>query len=321
MNIYTDNFLFFSDRTINIFGLGTVIGKKYKAASILTGRGCPYNCHFCSKSFSGFRFRSINNLIEELNYLKENYNINAVHFSDELAVWNRERTLELIQKIKPLNLLWDCQGRANTVDYDLLKKMKGAGCVGIGFGIESGSNEILKRMNKKITVEQSERAMKAALRAGLMVKVQMMIGYPGETRETVMQTVDLMKRCHSYGRRLAITTPLPGSQLYDDCKSQGFIKNEAEYLEKLIVGYGGDTILVNFTNMSDEELVELKREAEQMMVANYVKYLLWHPIKLLEALLPILKDYVEFFFLYLKNQEIRKKTHRFIKKRILNVLS
>lgn len=314
MSIYTDNFLFHSDRSINKFGLGT-IGKKYKAVAVLTGRGCPYSCNFCSKSFMGFRFRSVDNIIEEIKYLKDNYNVDAIHFADELAVWQKKRTRELIRKIKPLNVLWDCQARVNTVDYELLKEMKSAGCIGIGFGVESGSNDILKRMDKRITAEESEASIKAAMQVGLTIKIQLMLGYPGETRATAMKTVELMKRCCTYGRRMAIVIALPGSQLYVDAFKQGLIKNEVEYLEKIMMGYGGaGPIAINFTDMNDEELLALKNEAEKMMSRNYMKYLLQHPVKLTGIFIPIIIDAVRLPFFYISNSLVRQKTHQYLKK-------
>jgi len=161
---------------------------KIKTASIICGRGCPFDCNYCSRVFRGLRLRSVNNIIDEIVYLKEKYYIEGVFFCDENLTVKRERIYELCDKIRPLNLKWNCQGRVNNVDLDLLRQMKASGCTAVGYGIESGSQKILNNMNKMATVEQAELAIKNTVRAGLYPIIQLMFGYPGETRETLKET-------------------------------------------------------------------------------------------------------------------------------------
>lgn len=238
-----------------------------KTASIITGRGCPYSCNFCSKIFKGVRFRSVDNVIEEIRELKQRYGVRGIVFQDDLITVNKERLYELCQKIKPLNLKWQVEGgRVNLIDLDLLRAMKEAGCVAIGYGIESGSQVILDNMNKKITVEQAERVLNDTVRVGMRPIVFLMYGYIGETRQTVEETVRFIQRVPVSGPVfMAPTTPLPGTKLYDHALERGLIGDEEEYLERLRDGFAGfeGAPLVNLTQFTEEEFSQLKRDAER----------------------------------------------------------
>jgi anaerobic magnesium-protoporphyrin IX monomethyl ester cyclase len=276
MDIYTKTKFYVHDPSTKIFKRRL----SFKTMGVLAGRGCPYNCRFCSKSFEGLRLRSVDSIIEEIKYLKENYGIEGIHFIDELLVVNRKRALELLHKLSTLKLKWDGQARVNTVDYDLLVEMKKAGCVAIGLGIESGSNEILRNMNKRITAEQSEQVLKDARKAGLHVKVQLVLAYPGENEKTIFETVDLFKRAKHPGRRFSLLLPLPGSAVYDEALKRGFIKDEEEYLTQICDGYGASRypVFINFTQLTTGEIYRLKRKAEKAMEKNYRRHLIKDPL-------------------------------------------
>lgn len=276
MDIYTKTKFYIHDPTTKIFKRRLTL----KTIGILTGRGCPYNCNFCSKSFEGLRLKSVDCIINEIKYLQKEYGVEGIHFIDELFVINKKRAYELAQRLGPLNIKWDAQGRVNTVDYDLLYEMKKAGCVAIGFGIESGSNKILKNMNKCITVEQSAQAMEDAKKAGLHIKVQLILGYPGESEQTVAETVNFFKKVEHPARRFSLILPLPGSALYDEAVNKGLIENEEKYLTQIYGGYGGDSypIFINFTDLTTGQIYKLKRKAEKTMERNYRKHLMKHPL-------------------------------------------
>ena len=216
-----------------------VIGsdKAVRTMNVPTGRGCPYNCNFCSKSFSGTRVRSISDVIKEIQYLKDNYQIEGVIFADECLVTRRSRVLELCDRIRELELNWHCQGRVNLVDEEVLLSMKSAGCKAIGYGFESGSQKILDAMNKKATISQAKKAIFETERAGLYPIFQMMFGYPGEDKETIRETIDFFKDIGHPGCDFSPTTPLPGTELWRYSLERGLIRNEKDFLEKLEGGY------------------------------------------------------------------------------------
>jgi radical SAM superfamily enzyme YgiQ (UPF0313 family) len=261
-------------------------GNAKRVINLITSRGCPYNCNFCSRTFQGVRYRSINNVVSEIKVLKGKYNIEGILFNDELVIACKKRAYELCEEMMKIGVQWGCQGRANLVDPKLLKTMKKAGCVYVGYGIESGSQKVLNNMNKKVTVEQDKKAIIDTLKAGMVPVAQMIFGYPGEDVRTVQETIDFYNEVHyspptpEYKpAELNLITPLPGSSLYDYCIQSGKILDEEEYLLKIEKGYDrGCPLLVNFTDFPDDELLRLKDETEEIIYTNYRKYLRRHPI-------------------------------------------
>jgi radical SAM superfamily enzyme YgiQ (UPF0313 family) len=254
-----------------------------RVTNVVTGRGCPYGCRYCSKVMRGLRLRSIDSVIEEVRALIAEYQIGGIDFNDELLTVSKERAHELCDKIGPLGIGWQCQGRADVVDYQLLRTMRRAGCVCVGFGVESGSQKILDAMNKGVTVEQSVAAVNAAMRAGLHVQIQMMFGYPGDDQHTLAETVAFAARLHDYAYRpsLFITTPLPGAPLYHRARRDGLIPDEEGFLESLEAGYEPDgPVLVNMTQFSDEEFLRLKAETEARIGAALRRQLMTNPISM-----------------------------------------
>ncbi|MDD2689537.1 MAG: radical SAM protein [Candidatus Omnitrophica bacterium] len=262
--------------------------KGMRIGQMITGRGCPMGCNFCSKVMGRhFMLRSIDNLIEEIKYLIKTHKINGISFRDELYLVDKKRAYELASRLKSLNIIWMGQARVDKVDYELVKHMKKCGCTSLGFGIESGSLKMLKLMNKGQTKEQIERAVKICQKLDMDMKVQLIMGYPGENRETISETVGLFKRLGHPGRRFHLVTPLPGSTLYEDVISKGIIKDEEQYLHALSrrdSGFSKGLPLVNLTQFSDQELYKLKLDTESKMQQNYQAYLYKHPLIMIKYL-------------------------------------
>lgn len=251
--------------------------KNFRTAVIITSRGCPYNCNFCGKIIPQCRLRSVEKIIEEIKYLRNKYQINAVHFIDELFVINKERTKKLCEELKKLTLPWDCQGRVNLVDDEILQIMKDAGCVAIGFGVESGDPEVLKNMNKQTMPEQIEKAILGAKKAGLYIKNQLIFGYPGETKETIENTVKLMKKVNDPGRRFAYIQPIPGTKLYQECLEKKLIMDEEYYLYMLQHGFDNNMPLVNFTGFSTYDIPKIMKYYFNKMQINFLLNTLTNP--------------------------------------------
>ena len=272
-----------------------VIGypRKVSAINIISGRGCPFGCNYCSKVLKGRRLRSIDNVIDELKHLKEKYGINGVFFNDELITLHKDRVYELCDKIAPLGFKWNCQGRVGTVDLKMLKYMKNSGCTAGGYGIESGSQTILDNMNKGATVKQAEETLRDTLRAGLEPIVQVMFGYPGETETTIQETIDFFNRVGHPGDEFSPVTTLPGTELWNYTLKAGLIKDEKEFLEKLDGGYMPDApVLVNYTSFSDTDYDLIRKETEKKIRGNYYKK---HPLFFLSKYFLILKDSVRLY--------------------------
>jgi radical SAM superfamily enzyme YgiQ (UPF0313 family) len=241
--------------------------------SVFFSRGCPFQCRFCSRSYRGVRFKSPDKVVKELQALKDEFGIKAFHFYDELVVFRRKTVLELCEKIKPLNVYWDCYGRVNTVDEELMRVLKESNCFSLGFGFESGSTRILKAMGKRTTREDNLRILDAAKKVGMHLKIQLMCGYPGETEESIAETVSMMKISELPPRGMVHwTTPLPGSELYAETRDKGLIGDEEEYLVRLgrFIMNSPDGILLNVSGLPDNKMIRLFHKINSDMWRNYL---------------------------------------------------
>ena len=176
------------------------LAKKHPSVPILTSRGCPFNCTFCTaKQLSGlkWRFRSAENIIEELKILKNKYHIKEFQIWDDNFTLNKERAKKFCDLLikENLDLIWWCPNgvRLETLDKELLIKMKKSGCYAIAFGIESGSEKIQKDMNKNINFKHLREMVNFSYKLGFRTQGFFIIGYPTETREDILKTIKLAK--------------------------------------------------------------------------------------------------------------------------------
>lgn len=193
---------------------------KYKPwLPMITSRGCPYSCSYCSKAVFGteYRFQTADRVIEEIKYLQSRFGVKEITFYDDVFTLNRNRTWLLCEKMleQNLNLHWTCETRVNLVDKQLLELMKKAGCFAIFYGLESGNQKILDSICKKTTVEQNEYAVRLTKQVGIETIGYFMIGSPNETQQTINDTITFAKKIPLDYAQFAITTPLPGSELYE----------------------------------------------------------------------------------------------------------
>lgn len=264
-----------------------------------TGRGCPFICSFCSKYYKRIRRRSIGKIYEEMKYLKEKYLIDVFGFHDELLFVNKKFITDFCEKIMPLEISWYGNARIDTVDREMIELLVKSRCLLVSYGVESGSEKILKNMKKKTTPSKIKETLKMTLEAGMPIDMGLILGYPGEDRHTVQETVDLLKEVGYPGLKFRYITPYPGSALYEDCLEKGIIKDEEQYLESLADGTGPYRPRINFTEFSDEELVELVPETTRKVFRNYLVYLLRHPKYLFRYL--FIKDFMNpVYFMYNK---------------------
>ena len=203
------------------------IGHKGTTDVIITSRGCPYNCNFCFRMSKKFRTRSPENIVQELINIRSR-GIRNIHIMDDLFVWNKPRFIKIIDLIKEskLDLELKIRARVNFIDEDMLKLMKEVGVRSVVYGIESGSQKILDAMNKRTTVEMNYKAIQLTKKVGLQCYADIFIGYPGETRETIKETEKLILKARPTGINMAVMYPLPGTEVYNEAKSQGTLMND-----------------------------------------------------------------------------------------------
>jgi len=194
-------------------------GKKkygYSITTVMSTRGCPFRCEFCSNVVFGgsYRERSPHNVVDEIEVaLALGYD--RISFADDVFTLNGRRVIEICQEIgrRDLRFSWECLGRVDAFDHPTAQEMKRAGCFRIFFGIESGNDDILKLMNKQITTEQARTAVETAHRAGLEVGAFFILCYPGETDDTVLDTLRFAGSLPLDYVGLTMPYPLPGTAL------------------------------------------------------------------------------------------------------------
>lgn len=252
------------------------VSKAKKVASISTTRGCPFMCTFCYTEKT-VRQRSIENVIAELKELKERYGVGHINIHDDLFVVRKKRTIEFCEAMikHKMNLTWSAAGRCNIVEPEFLRIMKAAGCEYLGLGIESGSEMVLKAIKKSQTPEQIIAAVRMEQEAGITPGGTFILGLPPETKETIRETVEVYKQINTYRthvNKFFYATPYPGTELYDQMRAAGKIKDEIPYFEKLSERGDATDFLINCTEaLTDEELIRIKPEIEKEVFDDFMK--------------------------------------------------
>lgn len=252
---------------------GTVRGLPLRSAIILTSRGCPYDCTFCdcNKVFGQkVRFRSLENVRQEVKFLKERYDVEAIWLADDTFTLNKDHILGIGKIMKEFGIIWSCNTRVNLIDEELVKEMKKFGCVQFDIGVESGSQRVLDEvMRKRISLDQVKNTFALCRKFGMRTLASFMIGVPTETREEMEETMNLAREIKANFYVLSIFTPLPGSSLFDT-----YYKNEitqADY--KDLSFFAG---LERFNKSEVKNLKELNTKWRKELAARMKKENLIH---------------------------------------------
>ena len=232
-------------------------------ATLAASRGCPFHCRFCDTSTFGARVRAYSpaKVVEQIQFLVEHWGIRHISFVDDLFLASRVRVTEFCERLlaRGPRITWTCTARVDTVKPDLLRLMYRAGCWEISFGLETGSNELLVKMDKAASVERSEEAVQWTHAAGIRTKGLFMLGYPGETGETIRVTKDFVRRIPMDMMNLTKFTPYPGSPIYVDLYGT---KIRPEHWQRM----NGMNFLWAPEGLSVEEL---DREYQRLLLAFY----------------------------------------------------
>jgi len=192
---------------------------------IITSRGCPAACTFCSSPEfwgRGLRFRSAENMIDEVRLLREKHGVVYVSVRDDTFTVNKKRVIDFCRGLieNRIDLLWDCQSRVNAVDEERLAWMRRAGCTHIQYGVESGSPRMLLRLNKGISVDQVRAAAEATRRVGLGLSIYLITGIDSETDDDLDSTVRLIKEIRPHDGLVSPLTIYPGTALSDEAQAR-----------------------------------------------------------------------------------------------------
>lgn len=286
-----------------------IMNKKiWKLTQMMTGRGCPYNCVFCTcplvhKHMT--RFHSPEHVIREIEFLIEKYKVEAVKIMDDTFTINKDRARKICEMIieKGINekIAFGIQSRTDQIkeeDRNFLKLLKEANCVEIGFGFESGSPRILKFLKANTTtVEDNSRAIMLTKEAGIGIFGNFMIGAVGETVEDIKMTVDFIRKHKEMidGMGIFIVQAYPGTQLWDVCKEKGLLK-DIKWNDFIVDHFASAKKAPKcFSDIfTDEELVKLHREVMGVALESYslkikLKKTIEHPIKIITVGVPYFK--------------------------------
>ena len=241
---------------------------KIRAMPVNTARGCPFSCTFCYHVFRGekYRRRSPQSVIQEMIHHNERYGINCFNFNDELTFFSSPQAEAFADAIiaSGLKVFWRADCRSGLFSREehisVVKKLKLAGCLCLGFSLESADPDILNWMNKKASAEDFSRQVQILKKGGIASLTSLVFGFPNETEATIKATIDVCIENGIYPSA-GYLLPQPGSEMYDYAVKQGFIADDEDYL--LSMGDRQD-LLLNMTQMSDTEFETiLKRELER----------------------------------------------------------
>ncbi len=250
---------------------GSIITPPIGFVSVI--RGCPFKCTFCYHPYQNkkIRMHSARRIVDEIKFLIKNYGIKSLGFSADLFFINKRKVFEILDLMdeEKIRINWRAAARVSTIDEELMKRIKASGCVELGIGVESGSQKILDNIKKQTTVEEAEKALSLCKKYKINPLTSYMIGNVGETRETVFETIAFRKKYDPGMGGFFYATPYPDTELYRYALAKNLIKDEVALMN--MYGEQSDNILVNFTDMTDQELMDLKQEANKILILDYLK--------------------------------------------------
>ena len=239
--------------------------KKYKVMSLISSRGCPYACKYCcAANFWKRRIRnhSVDRAIAEMKILHEKFEVKKFKFHDSTFTLDKQRVLDISKKIdENFYVTWSCEARADTLDEEMLRTMRKSGCVFVFIGVDSASLQVLDSIDRRMDIEKMEQAFFLAKKCNMSTKAYVAFGMPGETMESVEQTIGFLKRTKPDQIMLSLTTAYPGTDLYEDAKRGHVIKMPDQWLG-MIGGHGRGALLYLSPTLQAEEY---KRLAEHML--------------------------------------------------------
>ncbi len=234
--------------------------------TIIIGRGCPYNCTYCSHPLGhAFRHHSPERIINEIEFLIDEYGAEEINFETDTISVNKKFLQDLCRKIieSGLNrkIQWTCEDRVDTVDEDLLRLMKEAGCWQISYGVETASQRLLDLIEKGETIEQFENVFELTRRAGISIRAFFMLGLPTETREESLQTIAFAKKLDPDWAQFTITVPFPGTKLFEMATKEGSLESNDWSSYKTWGGWAHGDLAYVPNGRDQKELKELQKIA------------------------------------------------------------
>ncbi|MFA6078150.1 MAG: radical SAM protein [Candidatus Omnitrophota bacterium] len=249
------------------------IGDKSRYLPIVTSRGCTHRCSFCYRHVKGIRQHSVGYVIKFIKFLKDKYKIDGLQFGDELFNSDPAWVMEFCDALEreKIDIFYFVVGaRISKIDEKMLKRLKETGCVDISYGQESGSDVILKEYGKGVTRRQNtDITLLTTKKVGIPNTVQLVIGSPSETNETIADTIQFLKDVEAYNYSLNYLIPLPGTPVWKHVEEKNMIKDIEKYLG--VVAESGGEPIVNLTKETDSVWRNWKYRIRKEMKMHYYK--------------------------------------------------
>jgi radical SAM superfamily enzyme YgiQ (UPF0313 family) len=194
-------------------------------AHMLSSRGCPFDCTFCASKVMWNRrvtYKSVDRVLTEMKYVKDRFNSDYFTFWDETWTMNKKRVLEFSEKYN-IDAMWRCDTRADSLDEEMLIAMKKANLGQLSMGIETSDEDILKKINKNETQKDFIKAAELLDKHDIQWKAYMIIGFPEDTEEKILKSIEFIKKLNPFRITLSFFTPYVGTQLYEQTKTMGLI--------------------------------------------------------------------------------------------------
>jgi len=234
---------------------------------ILTSRGCPYNCAYCSSPnlrYGKLRYRSPQSVYNEIKSVIDKFNIKQFRFSDDMFTANKKRVFDICDLIGPLDISWRISTRVKPIDYELYKAMYEAGCKEVSFGIESFDNNVLKVLKKGTTVKDNVLALETSTKVGMTTRVLFMVRTPGQTEHTVPLNINWLERVPYDIICCTTFVPLPGSDIWLSPENYGIeiIDKNMENYNFYFFDTNGEVELKNIIDFKDRNINDVNKETE-----------------------------------------------------------
>ncbi|MBU0628102.1 MAG: B12-binding domain-containing radical SAM protein [Nanoarchaeota archaeon] len=200
------------------------LGNIHPVDTIVSSRGCPFDCYFCSSKViwgRRYTYRSADSIIKEIKFMIKNYGTKGIYFREDNFTANRSRLVDFCNKVSSLKILWICESRADSLDKKTIKLMADSGCKAIWFGIECTDDEDLRRIRKGITLSQIKRTINLCNERGILTGGGFMLGLPFDTERSIKKNYKLSKTLKLKYRFYNRVYAFPGSEMYDEILHEG----------------------------------------------------------------------------------------------------
>ena len=235
--------------------------------TMITTRGCPMQCSFCSSAAmhgKKIRERSVENIVDEIEYLNTNYDIDTIAFMDDTFTLKKRKVMAICDEIlkRNIEIMWGCTSRVDTLDEKLLKKMKEAGCITIFIGVESADQQQLDNMCKNTTIAKIENAFKIAHKLKIRTIASVALGMPGDTKEIMNKTVKFVHKLKPNYAIYSLATPYPGTRFYKEAFEKNLIK---------IKDWSKYTLITPILETIDCSLNDMRKIQEKAFMKFYLR--------------------------------------------------